>query len=155
MTPLELRLLGYAGALALLLGLGWQVNHWRVKADQVGPLQTRLAAVLAAEETARTMRKEVLDERDKRLAALDTVRAATPVRTVRLYQPPPVPASGAASGRVDAATAGAGSGAACAGPSAAAGPDIGPQLYAQADTADTLTENYRALQAWARKITSK
>lgn len=79
-------------------------------------------------------------------------RADIPVRPVRLCvasaKAAPIAGDPSATGRGDAATAGAGVLSQEARPDLTAGPDIGPQLYSIADEADEVLRRYRGAQAY-------
>ena len=79
-------------------------------------------------------------------------RAAVPVRAVRLCRAAGEGTAGkanpAGTGRGDEAAAGSGALSPETGQGLAAGPDIGPQLYAIADEADDLLRRYRGAQAY-------
>lgn len=83
---------------------------------------------------------------------LERARAAVPVRPVRLCRSAPAgaarPPDPAAPGGGDAAPAGTGVLPPEGGWDSAAGPDVGPDLYALFDEADELLRRYRGLQEY-------
>tara|TARA_R110000868_G_scaffold332979_1_gene593892 strand:+ start:205 stop:642 length:438 start_codon:yes stop_codon:yes gene_type:complete len=135
---IETRLLAYA----LIAGAGLlvvtTVLHWRSEAQRLPAVEMRLAATLAAQETARRIRAEVTQNYAQELDRLRN----KPARVIRVCDAPGVPATGAAPGGTDAPGAPGGE------LQAETGRDIGPALYAEAARADTLAAQLRALQSW-------
>jgi len=146
-VTIEARLIVYAVLLALLAGAGFVVNGWRKAADKLPQVEMRLAATLAAQETARRIRQEVTKDYASEIERLRTAAARGP-RVIRVCDAPSVPGPGAAPGGTDDPGTGGGE------LPQAAGRDIGPALYAEAERADALAAQLRALQAWARKTTA-
>jgi hypothetical protein len=143
---IEARLILYAVFLALLAGAGFVVNGWRKAADKLPQVEMRLAATLAAQETARKIREEVTKDYANEIERLRVAAARGP-RVIRVCDAPSVPATGTASGGTDDPGTSGGEF------PQTAGRDIGPALYAEAERADALAAQLRALQAWAKKIT--
>lgn len=135
---IEARLLAYA----LIAGVGLlavtTVIHWRSQAQRLPEIEMRLAATLAAQETARRIRTEVTQNYAQEL---DRLRNKPP-RVIRVCDAPSVPATGAAPGGTDDPAPEGGQ------LSGEAGRDIGPALYVEADRADALAAQLRALQSW-------
>jgi type II secretory pathway pseudopilin PulG len=146
-VTIEARLIVYAVLLALLAGAGFVVNGWRKAADKLPQVEMRLAATLAAQETARRIRQEVTQDYADELKRLRDIAGRGP-RVIRVCDAPSLPGPGAAPGGTDDPGTGGGE------LPQAAGRDIGPALYAEAERADALAAQLRALQAWARKITA-
>lgn len=135
---IEARLLAYA----LIAGVGLlvvtTVMHWRSQAQRLPEVEMRLAATLAAQETARRIRTEVTQNYAQEL---DRLRNKPP-RVIRVCDAPGVPATGAAPGGTDGPAPEGGQ------LQGETGRDIGPALYAEADRADALAAQLRALQSW-------
>ena len=144
MIGLEARLIGYliaAGAAVLVVTT---VLGWREDAKKLPQIEMQLAATLAAQETARRIRTEVTQDYANELERLRTAAARGP-RIIRVCDAPSVPAAGAApSGTDDPAPEGGQL-------QGETGRDIGPALYAEADRADALAAQLRALQDWVKK----
>ena len=150
LKALPWRLIGYGLAVAALIAFGWRVNEWRqgyharaaaeARAEQIAKdsakaLETVTAQLRASYEASEGYQNE-----------LSSLRAArTPSRPVRVCRDVPAasPNRTAASGPDAAAPA---SGALPQEP----GPDIGPDLYRDADDADEVSARLRALQEWVR-----
>lgn len=138
--------------LAALVALGLIVNDWREKAAMVPVLEQRIDQANAQIELERKQRddaqaasKGYQDE----LATLRAARAAAPARAVRLCN---VPARTAAA-EVSAPEPGSDGGTTAPGGDApAAGPDIGPGLYAIADRCDDLSAQVRGLHDFVRRM---
>lgn len=124
----------------LVLAAVYVVLEWRDAAKQLPEVQMRLAATLAAQETARRLRADVVKGYTDELTTLRAA-AARPPRVVRVCNDP-VPVPGAAAGGTDGAAAGAGV------VREEPGRDIGPALEAKLREADHLSAQLRALQAW-------
>lgn len=144
MSGLELRLLGYG--FAAVAGLGawlWLADLRRDAAS--GRQAQRDLAVLQATVTERA--RHDADVQKGYQTELERLRAerARPARVIRVCDAAPaVPASGGPAGQSDDPGTGAGE------LPQAAGRDIGPALYAEADRADELAAQLRALQEWVR-----
>jgi hypothetical protein len=134
----EARLIVYAVMLALLAGAGFVVNKWRSDAGKLPEIEMRLAATLAAQETARRIRAEVTQNYAEEMDRLRN----KPARVIRVCDAPGVPATGAAPGGTDDSRAEGGE------LQGETGRDIGPALYVEADRADALAAQLRALQSW-------
>jgi hypothetical protein len=155
---LLLRFLPWILGGALALGLLVMINGWRKDAARLPVVRQEFAVYRTGVETAQRVREEVSNGYQ---AELETLRAAAgkrPAPAVRLCAPaaPSVPADRAA-GRGDGAGAAGGQlpGGNAAGDSAGAGPDIGRELFALADRADTLAAQLRACQSFVDKVRSK
>lgn len=140
-------MLGLLALLGMVAG-SIAINHWREKAGRTDAAEARAEAAdrRAADtlaqwkEDARLQAEATKEYRDA-ISSLRNAAAARPAPVVRVCQPAPaaVPAA-------QAAALGTGAGSSPAGPlPPAAGPDIGPALYAAADSADELTEALRAI----------
>lgn len=144
---LEARLIGYliaAAAAALVVTTVWK---WRSDAQKLPQVEMQLAATLAAQETARRIRAEVTQDYAAEIERLRTAAARGP-RVIRVCDAPSVPGPGDAPGGTDDPGAEGGQ------LPSSAGRDIGPALYAEAERADALAAQLRALQAWAKKTTA-
>lgn len=151
-----LKLGGAVVVLGALTWLGFIVNGWRTDAAQVPVLNERIGAIAAQVELerkqftgAQAASKGYQDE----LATLRAARATAPVRVVRLCRNVPADPK---PGPVPAAERGPAAGAAAAGvlpqaPGPIAGPDIGPELYRDADRCDDLAAQVRGLQDFATR----
>jgi hypothetical protein len=143
---LEARLIGYAIAAGAAVLVVTTVLSWRADAKKLPQVEMQLAATLAAQETARRIRQEVTQDYAAEIERLRTAAARGP-RVIRVCDAPPVSGPGAAPGGTDDPGAAGGE------LPQAAGRDIGPALYAEAERADALAAQLRALQAWAKKTT--
>jgi anti-sigma-K factor RskA len=157
------KLAGYVLAAAAISLLAWRVSVWRegykalpaaqqaLEASQA--LRVKEAAQWAAEAARIASVNEGLTNENETLRA---VRAATPVRSVRLCSSPAAARSvapattPAPSG--NEAPAGAGELQEAAGRDLVAGPDIGPSLYALMDEADEVVKSCRALQGYVEGL---
>ena len=151
MIDLPARTLAYAITIATVAAGGWLLWHtvtgWRDDARRLPEVEMKLAATLAAQETARRIRAEVTQDYAAEIERLRTAAARGP-RVVRVCDAPSVPGPGAAPGGTDDPGAAGGE------LPSSAGRDIGPALYAEAERADALAAQLRALQAWAKKTTA-
>ena len=160
---LTMRLAGY-GLAALAVGLlAWRIHAWRRAYQALPAAREALAASESARATERsqwaaestriaTVSKGYLDELEK----LRTARQSVPARAVRLCSSPAqarsdTPAPAATAG-VDVSPAASGELPAAAGSDHPAGPDIGPDLYALADEADSVVASCRSLQEYVRTL---
>ena len=148
MIDLPARTLAYAITVAALALGGWLLWHtvtgWRDDARKLPEVEMKLAATLAAQETARRIRAEVTQDYASEIQRLRDAAARGP-RVIRVCDAPSVPQPGAAPGGTDDPGAPGGE------LPQAAGRDIGPALYAEAERADALAAQLRALQAWVKK----
>ena len=144
---LEARLIGYAIAAGAAVLVVTTVLSWRADAKKLPQVEMQLAATLAAQETARRIRQEVTQDYAAEIERLRTSAARGP-RVIRVCDAPSVPGPGAAPGGTDDPGASGGE------LPSSAGRDIGPALYAEAERADALAAQLRALQAWAKKTTA-
>lgn len=145
MTGLELRLLGYALLATALVGGWWYVGHLQDRAEAATRLEVAYSALVAV---TRERERNAAETQTRYQAELDGLRAgrAAGARPIRVCDAPrPVPATGAAAGQSDGAAAPAGD------VPAEPGRDLGPALYAEADRADELSAQIRALQDWIRR----
>lgn len=154
LKALPWRLIGAGVAVAALVAFGWRVNEWRQGYHARAAAEARTAEI--AKEAGEAMAKLAEQHRaaltasqgyQDELQSLRTVRDAAPSRPVRVCQQPRLPAAGAnstAPGRPDGSPAGSGS------LPQESGPDIGPDLYRDADQADEVSARLRALQEWVR-----
>lgn len=145
---LEARLIGYLLAALAMVFVVTTVLNWREAAQKLPQVEMQLAATLAAQETARRIREEVTKDYASEIERLRAAAARGP-RVIRVCDAPPVSQPGSpAAGADDPGAAGGEF------PSSA-GRDIGPALYAEADRADTLAAQLRALQSWVSSSISK
>lgn len=145
MTGLELRLIAYGLLAAGLVGGWFYVGHLQDEAREAKALRSQYAALIAI--TRERERNNAENQRGY-LAELERLRAgrAGGARVVRVCNDA---AAGAASGRPAGESDGAA--AAAGGVPPQARPDLGPSLYAEADRADELSAQLRALQDWVRR----
>jgi hypothetical protein len=154
MFGLQAKLIAAAIALALLGALFWHDHHVTQMLNATRHELAGVNATLEAERTARAHEHAISEaashDYESRLAALDTARADTPVRTVRLCRSP-------AASLPSATTAASGTDAGAAAEQPAAfgsdpqpGPDIGAALYSLADQADERAAQCNALIGWIR-----
>lgn len=137
---------------------GWRVSAWHAAYEDIGPLRTRLEVETSCGEGSACrareaqLREELVREKAEVVAGLEAELAAVRGRPARVVRVCPgagnVPVSGAA-GRGHGAAAGSGV------VPGAAGPDIGPDLYALAREADEVTARCRALQQWNRALAAE
>lgn len=145
MTGLELRLLGYGLLAAALVGGWFYLGHLQDEAEAAKGLRAQYAALVAI---TRERARNDAETQTRYQTELDGLRAdrARGARVIRVCDAPrPVPASGAAAGQSDGAPASPGQ------LPAEPGRDLGPALYAEADRADELSAQLRALQDWIRR----
>lgn len=150
LKALPWRLIGYGVAVAALLAFGWRVNEWRQ--GYLGKAAAEARAEQIAKDSAKALETVTAQLRASYEASegyqneLSSLRAArTPSRPVRVCRDVPAPATGSATpGGPDATATAAGA------LPQEPGPDIGPDLYRDADDADEVSARLRALQEWVR-----
>ncbi len=155
--PPWLKLAGLGIVAACLLWVFLVVKGWHDDSQALpGVKRDRDAAIATAEQVTKdmlaeasrlaTVNKGLSDENE----TLRGIRAATPVRSVRLCLPARSPnqADPAAPGGSDAGPAGAGSLPEGAGRDPEPGPEIGPDMYALMDEADEVVRRARGGQAY-------
>jgi hypothetical protein len=162
------RLVGIAALIAIVGGMLWHDHHQTQRANrlasELGQAKADLAAALINTEKANAAAERFAIS----IENLKAARVDTPVRAVRLCNTAPGLRTGPAASRIDAASPeglpqtpgqdpGDGRG---NGPLRASGqpidrwgddgPDLGPELYALMDEADTCPATLEALQGWVR-----
>lgn len=145
MSGIELRLAAYALLAAVLVGGWWYVGHLQDRAEAATRLEVAYSALVAV---TRERERNAAETQTRYQTELDGLRAGRTAgaRVIRVCDAPrPVPASGSAAGQPDGSPAGAGS------VQAEPGRDLGPALYGEADRADELSAQLRALQDWIRR----
>lgn len=149
---LQLKLIAI-GLLAAAIAAGaWRYHHVKTGRDEAraeaAQAKANYAALQGAVAHERKISKDATDDYERRLKGLEDAKPDTPTRSVRLCRSPPgwVPASAAtASGTGSADPAGREDG---VGQGDQAGPDIGAELYALADTWDRRAAACNALIQW-------
>lgn len=145
MTGIELRLLGYALLAAALVGGWFYVGRLQDRAEAANRLEVQYAALVAVTRERERNAAETQARYQTELEGLRAGRAAG-ARVIRMCDAPrSVPAAGGTTGQPDGAPASAGS------VPQEPGRDIGPALYREADRADELSAQLRALQDWVRR----
>lgn len=138
------RVVIYLVALLVLAGVGWQINHWRVKAERLEVVEKEYAQYKAGREATDRTRAELSKAAEKDREELEKYRAKYNVRVVRLCDNPvsatPRPGPGdvqdqGGSGGVPEGTR----------------PDIGPRLYANTYRAEEVNKELRMCRAWVCK----
>jgi hypothetical protein len=154
------QMIGIVAAVAFVLGgaAAWRVTSWQAAAKQA-------AAVTAAAKATREAQQHVIDTLQDQITAANAAsqgyqneltflrgaRDSQPVPVVRMCQPARRPASDLPA--APAAASGSDEGAPGAGQlPPTIGRDIGPELYRQADDADDVAAQLRALQDWLHRL---
>lgn len=146
---------GIAGAvLAILATVAWvTVTGWRRDALALPGVEMRLAATIAAEETARAFRAARSREVAADESALAAAAARLPARPVRLCINPAPAGASAGTGSEGARTAAAaGLVPATVGGDPLQGPDVGPDVRALMLEAERVAAVARAAQAYAIEV---
>ncbi len=149
---LQLKLIAI-GLLAAAIAAGaWRYHHVKTGRDEAraeaAQAKANYAALQGAVAHERKISKDATDDYEARLAALSAAATATPTRSVRLCSSPTgwVPATAATASRTGSADpAGREDG---TGQGDQAGPDIGNELYALADTWDRRAAQCNSLIRW-------
>lgn len=143
MDRLATNAVGILVLLALLAAAGFQINHWRNKAEKLDVVEKEYASYKADREATDRTRRELAAEGVKDREELDAYRAKSNVRVVRVCNGPTVQVP-AGTGSKDVQDQG-GAGALPQGTR----PDIGPSLTANVDTADEVNLELRMCRAYA------
>jgi hypothetical protein len=138
-------------AVVVIAAIGALHNAKEEGRNELRPEIERLEAVLAAERTGRA-RAEAAASSYR--SEMDAIRSRPPVRTpVRLcVNPAPVPSPRDSAPGTNGSSSTTGSNTGPSGPNTQAGPDIGPDLYALAQSCDAEIAKLRALQGWVRDV---
>ena len=137
---------------AVVAGAFWfaihTVNGWHEDANKLPQVQGKLDAVLKSSAEQYKHDKETISAYRKNIEDLRDAANAEPAPVVRMCKRAPVSAAANPASGVDGAAAASGGVAPTNAGDDQAGPDIGPDLIAEALRCDTISEQLRALQAW-------
>lgn len=143
----------YIAATAAIAGVLWHDHHvtGRLRAEKAANAQLEASynALQASYAHERKIATEASNDYERRLKDIQSRRADTPTRSVRLCREAPrVP--GTSGGALGTAAGTAGEQPAEAGHDLEVSRDVGPDLYALADEADERAAQCNALIKWVR-----